>query len=36
VNALHELFGLEAALAPREGAPAEVTPLEAARRNRRR
>ena len=25
VNALHELFGLEAALAPREEAPAEVT-----------
>jgi glutamyl-tRNA reductase len=36
VNALHELFGLEAALAPREGAPAEVTQLEAARRNRGR
>jgi glutamyl-tRNA reductase len=36
VNALHELFGLEAALAPREEAPAEVTPLEAARRNRAR
>jgi glutamyl-tRNA reductase len=36
VNALHELFGLEAALAPREQAPAEVTQLDAARRSRGR
>ncbi len=36
VNALHELFGLEAALAPRDQAPAEVTQLEAARRSRGR
>ena len=36
VNALHELFGLEAALAPHEEAPAAVTPLDAARRSRGR
>jgi glutamyl-tRNA reductase len=36
VNTLHELFGLEAALAPREEAPAEVTQLESARRQRGR
>jgi glutamyl-tRNA reductase len=33
VNALHELFGLEAALAPHEEAPASVTPLEGRRRS---
>jgi glutamyl-tRNA reductase len=33
VNALHELFGLEAALAPHEDAPASVTPLEGRRRS---
>jgi glutamyl-tRNA reductase len=32
VHALHELFGLEAALAPLEDAPAEVTRLDARRR----
>ena len=32
VHALHELFGLEAALAPLENAPAEVTRLDARRR----
>jgi hypothetical protein len=31
VHALHELFGLEAALAPPKEAPAEVTRLEARR-----
>ena len=36
VNALHELFGLEAALAPHDEAPAAVTRLEAARRSRGR
>jgi glutamyl-tRNA reductase len=36
VHALHELFGLEAALAPLEEAPAEVTRLEARRQSRRR
>ena len=35
VHAVHELFGLEAALAPREDAPAEVTDLDA-RRTRHR
>ena len=34
VHALHELFGLEAALAPLEEAPAEVTRLDARRRKR--
>ena len=34
VNTLHELFGLEAALAPRDEAPASVTPLEGRRRRR--
>ena len=34
VNTLHELFGLEAALAPRDEAPALVTPLEGRRRRR--
>jgi glutamyl-tRNA reductase len=34
VHAVHELFGLEAALAPREDVPAEVTELSA-RRSRR-
>jgi glutamyl-tRNA reductase len=32
VHALHELFGLEAALRPSEDAPAEVTRLDARRR----
>ena len=36
VHALHELFGLEAALAPLEDAPAEVTRLDARRRHRGR
>jgi glutamyl-tRNA reductase len=36
VHALHELFGLEAALAPHEEAPAEVTRLDARRQSRRR
>jgi hypothetical protein len=36
VHALHELFGLEAALAPLEERAAEVTPLEARRRRRGR
>jgi glutamyl-tRNA reductase len=36
VHALHELFGLEAALAPREDAPAEVTELETRRHRRSR
>jgi glutamyl-tRNA reductase len=36
VHALHELFGLEAALAPRRDAPAEVTPLDARRQHRGR
>jgi glutamyl-tRNA reductase len=34
VHALHELFGLEAALAPRDKAPAEVTRLDARRQRR--
>jgi glutamyl-tRNA reductase len=33
VHALHELFGLEAALAPLEEAPAAVTRLETRRRH---
>jgi glutamyl-tRNA reductase len=36
VHALHELFGLEGALAPLEDAPAEVTRLDARRRQRGR
>jgi glutamyl-tRNA reductase len=36
VHAMHELFGLEGALAPHEEAPAEVTELEARRRRRSR
>jgi glutamyl-tRNA reductase len=36
VHALHELFGLEAALAPQAKAPAEVTELEARRQRRAR
>jgi glutamyl-tRNA reductase len=36
VHALHELFGLEAALAPLEEAPAEVTRLDARRERRGR
>jgi glutamyl-tRNA reductase len=36
IHALHELFGLEAALTPLEEAPAEVTRLEARRRQQRR
>jgi glutamyl-tRNA reductase len=36
VHALHELFGLEAALAPEQDAPAEVTRLEARRGQRNR
>ena len=35
VHAVHELFGLEAALAPLEEAPAEVTRLDARRRRGR-
>jgi glutamyl-tRNA reductase len=36
VHALHELFGLEAALAPQEEAPAEVARLDARRQRRGR
>jgi glutamyl-tRNA reductase len=36
VHAVHELFGLEAALAPHEEAPAEVTRLDARRQRRAR
>ena len=36
VHALHELFGLEAALAPQEAAPAEVAHLDARRKRRGR
>ena len=36
VNALHELFGLEAALAPQEDTPASVTPLAERRLSRSR
>ncbi|HZB07444.1 MAG TPA: glutamyl-tRNA reductase [Thermoleophilaceae bacterium] len=36
VHAVHELFGLEAALAPLEDAPAEVTELDARRTRRSR
>ena len=36
VHALHELFGLEAALAPHEEAPAEVARLDARRQRRGR
>jgi hypothetical protein len=36
VHALHELFGLEAALAPHQEAPAEVTQLDARRQRRGR
>jgi hypothetical protein len=36
VHTLHELFGLEAALAPVEDAPAEVTQLDARRQQRGR
>ena len=36
VHALHELFGLEAALAPHEEAPAEVARLDARRQRRAR
>jgi glutamyl-tRNA reductase len=36
VHTLHELFGLEAALAPLEDAPAEVTQLDARRQHRGR
>jgi glutamyl-tRNA reductase len=36
VHALHELFGLESALTPLEDAPAEVTRLDARRRQRGR
>ena len=36
VHALHELFGLEAALAPHKEAPAEVSRLDARRQRRGR
>ena len=36
VHAVHELFGLEAALAPHEEAPAEVAELDARRQRRGR